>query len=100
MITSNVIHLRGENSSSSINISPNPVVNKEINIHFKNRQQGKYVVSVFSNEGKLVSQQDLFLQSNTESKKIVLPASVSKGNYKVMISVPQGNVVYINVNVI
>jgi hypothetical protein len=100
VITSNVIHLRGENLSSSINISPNPVVNKEINIHFKNRQQGKYVVSVFSNEGKLINQQELLLQSNTENKKIVLPASVSKGNYKVMISVPQGNVFYINVNII
>jgi hypothetical protein len=100
MITSNVIHLRGEDLSSSINISPNPVVNKEINIHFKNRQQGKYVISVFSNEGKLISQQEILLQSNTESKKIVLPTSVSKGNYKVMIKEPGLNVIYINVSVI
>ncbi len=84
---SNTVLLPADKSLiGNIEIAPNPVLNKEINLSFQNQPMGKYDIVILSNEGVLVKTTVFTVKNIKEAYKIKLPESLPTGNYKMTIN--------------
>ena len=73
----------------NISIHPNPVLNKEINIFFKNVEPGDYIISVYSGNGSLIKKSAVHLQNINDQIFLKLNESTSPGQYQVKIKGPR-----------
>lgn len=76
--------LRISNSSlsgASLKLYPNPVINKELNIQGVDMKQGAYQLMVTDLNGKQLFSQLLNVTASSFNRHIQLPASITKGNY-------------------
>ena len=90
---SNTVFLAADKSAVGlIEIAPNPVLNKEVNLSFQNQPLGKYDIVILSNDGALVKTTVISVKNNKEAFKIKLPESLSAGNYKMTINGHTGKV--------
>jgi len=90
---SNTVLLPADKSLiGNIEIAPNPVLNKEINLSFQNQPMGKYDIVILSNEGVLVKTTVFTVKNNKEAFKIKLPESLPVGNYKMTINGHTGKI--------
>jgi len=71
------------NNKISVNIIPNPVRNKTINIQLNNVIQGRYNLLLYSMDGKMVYQKIIEHPGNSSVKQVVLPSSIRPGTYLV-----------------
>ena len=72
-------------NASSITISPNPVINKEINLRINKPEPGNYNISVYNLEGKLIKKSSVNISADQTLEKIQLKKSIGSGNYNVVI---------------
>ena len=68
----------------SINVYPNPIANKTIQLQFNNLPDGKYSISVVNNNG--ISQQlpALQLEPGQSTKSVLLPQKLAPGIYNLL----------------
>jgi Secretion system C-terminal sorting domain len=79
-------------SNSGISVFPNPVTNKRARISFDDIPAGKYSVQVIDLGGKLVSNQQVNVQTKGQISEIKLPASITAGTYLVNVSNEAGKI--------
>jgi hypothetical protein len=90
---SNTVLLPADKSLiGNIEIAPNPVLNKEINLSFQNQPIGKYDVVILSNEGVIIKTTIFMVKNKNEAYKIKLPESITAGNYKMTINSHTGKI--------
>ena len=82
---SNIVKLTASSNASSITISPNPVINKEINLRINKPEPGNYNISVYNLEGKLIKKSSVNISADQTLEKIQLKKSIGSGNYNVVI---------------
>jgi hypothetical protein len=73
-------------SNSGISVLPNPVINRRARISFDDIPYGRYSVQVLDLSGRLVSNQQVNVQSKGQVSEIKLPASITAGTYLVNVS--------------
>ncbi len=78
------------NSFSGINIYPNPVVNKTMNIHFVDQEAGNYNIQLSNKLGQLVYSGNVHLSSKQMLKSLQLEENIATGNYHVQIQYENG----------
>ena len=83
---SNIVKIYPTANTESISISPNPVINKEINLRFNQIEPGNYSVAVYNSEGRLVKKSNIAISAGQAIEQIQLKKSVMSGNYNVVIT--------------
>ncbi|MEO8711720.1 MAG: T9SS type A sorting domain-containing protein [Parafilimonas sp.] len=79
---------------SSVNIYPNPVSDKKLNVQFSNLVKGKYVIQLNDMEGKTIMQKEVNISgSQTESLYV---SSISAGMYSLRVINEKGESIYNN----
>ena len=72
---------------AGINVYPNPVVNKVLNLSSNNLPAGKYSLQLINNSGQVVLNRTLSVQENASSIfSISLPESLATGMYHLLMS--------------
>lgn len=84
---SSIVRVTKFNSSStSLNLYPNPVSDRRINLQVQNFAAGYYNLNVFDLSGRKIHSQSVQIRGNSYSQSIFLPASVNKGEYMIQIT--------------
>lgn len=79
---------------NSVNIYPNPVSDKKLNIQFSNLVKGKYVIQLNDMKGETIMQKEVTISgSQTESLNV---SSVSAGMYSLRVINEKGENIYNN----
>ncbi len=79
-----------ETTTTEVNIFPNPVVNRIINLQFINHAEGTYQLELISQLGETVYRKTIRLNSNTATEKLYLEGLIAAGNYQLKIKSPDG----------
>ncbi len=69
----------------TINLYPNPVINKELNIQASDLKQGAYQILIVDYCGKELFREQIQVNSASFSHHIVMPSSLAKGNHVLML---------------
>jgi hypothetical protein len=69
-------------AEKEIRIYPNPVINHQLNISFKNQAAGNYELKLFNNLGQSVYTGTVKISSGTQLVKIQLPMGLNPGIYQ------------------
>jgi Secretion system C-terminal sorting domain len=77
------------NSTSTIALYPNPIVDNTVNLSFTHQQKGKYIADVYTATGQKLSSTIINVKSEVEQTAIQL-SNLSKGNYNVIVIDEQG----------
>jgi hypothetical protein len=72
--------------TSTLSISPNPIVSGFFTVRFSNMKPGKVTVQVFNNSGQVVFNQPIDYNGTNDSQLINLPSTLSKGVYQLVIT--------------
>ena len=72
--------------NSSINVYPNPVVNKTVNIEMSGVKVGKYIAQIFDSKGSLVFEKRIEhgIASNVNIS-LLLPSNIAAGKYELKV---------------
>jgi hypothetical protein len=98
---SNTVFASAEKSSiGNIEIAPNPVYNKEVNLSFQNQPIGKYDIIILSNDGVVIKTISFSVKNIKEVFKIKLPESLAAGNYKMTVNGHTGKIKVISFQVL
>lgn len=89
---SSIIKVAAQKTTASINIYPNPVVDKKINIQFSNQPKGTYQVQLINAIGQVVYNVNIILSDNNSVQSIQLSRTVTPGDYKLKITDTNGTV--------
>lgn len=73
------------NALAAINIVPNPVINKVINLQFTAVSAGSYTVTVLNTNGQVITAASVDHAGGFSNQSIQLPASIPAGTYFVKI---------------
>ena len=73
-------------SDNAISVFPNPVTNSRVKVSFDNIPAGKYQVQVLDLAGKLVSNQQVNVETKGQVTELRLPRSLTAGTYLVKVS--------------
>ena len=82
-------------TNNSIEIFPNPVVNRNYNVQFGKLPVGNYTIEISDMNGRKVSSKTVAI-NGAQSLKMSLPASTNTGLYMVRVYNTTGNAVYTN----
>ena len=74
-----------QQTSTGLTVSPNPVVNKKVNIQLTGYAKGTYAVNIYSLSGQAVYATSISLDNSSYSQSITLPNSVKAGIYELVI---------------
>lgn len=78
--------VRGEIAGASIVAYPNPVSNGGVvKLSFNEQPQGRYAIQFMDAAGRIVSQQQVNIQSKTQVVDLRLPSLITAGNYLIKI---------------
>ena len=75
-----------ELTSASISVFPNPVTGNRVKVSFDNIPAGKYQVQVLDMAGKLVSNQQVNVQTKGQINELKLPRSLTPGTYLIKVA--------------
>lgn len=75
-----------ETGRSSIAVYPNPVTNGLIRLSFNDQPAGRYVISFMDVTGKIISQQQVNINSKVQVVEYRLPGKIAAGNYMVRVT--------------
>jgi hypothetical protein len=78
------------NTTPSIAIEPNIVVDGIVNLKWKNKQKGNYTVEIYNSLGQKIKVENIFVQTNNELQLIKL-ANTANGKYYAIIRDEAGN---------
>ena len=73
-------------NDNAISVYPNPVTNNRVKVSFDDIPAGKYQVQVLDLGGKLVSNQQVNVQSKGQVTELRLPGSLTSGTYLIKVS--------------
>lgn len=85
---SDVVKLEAPRQISSLTISPNPVVNRKLNILFEGKPSGNYSVKILAATGQEVYSGFANVSSKHYVQQVLLPPSITPGIYSVQILLP------------
>ena len=77
-------------TTTGINVYPNPVVNKTMNIQFSNQPAGDYNLTLINQSGQAVYRSTISINAKNATKAISLNAAVSAGNYEMVVTAADG----------
>lgn len=80
---SNIVLIKLGDEKQNINVSPNPVVDKKINLAISNLALDTYQVNIYNSNGLLVFKTKLDYSGGTLNQTIQLPRNISAGNYTI-----------------
>jgi hypothetical protein len=80
-----IVKILADKNMSSINVFPNPVMDKIAKLHFVNNK-GNYILKLMSVDGKEIQTQVLNITTNSETATMGINKQVAAGNYVLMIS--------------
>ena len=83
---SNIVRIYAFNITEYISITPNPVINKVLNLRFNNAEPGIYNVAVYCSDGKLVKKSSVAVSTSQAILQMQLKKSVISGNYNVVVT--------------
>ena len=72
-------------TNASLSISPNPVINNNINLSLNNVTPGQYSLLLYNDKGQLLMKQDVDHNGSSNTIKLSLPSSLTKGLYTVQL---------------
>lgn len=79
-----------QGGTGTINIYPNPVINKVVHIQLTNLPVGKYGVSLISGLGSQQQLGYILTNSSTDTSSVFLPKNLSPGTYFLKFMAPDG----------
>jgi len=82
---SSIVKINTEKKNASIDVYPNPVIDKKVQLRFANRDKGIYQLELFSTNGQKVFTQTLDHAGGSCTSVIQLPVNIAKGNYQLSI---------------
>lgn len=85
-VYSNIAALKAPVTIPEINVYPNPVVNKKIDLHFKSMPEGLYKVAVINYAGQAVYQGQINMNGKTSMEAIQLSGNIVAGTYLLTIT--------------
>ncbi|MGB4883402.1 MAG: hypothetical protein WBP01_00070 [Ferruginibacter sp.] len=80
---SNIVKILPEKSYSAISVYPNPVANKTLGIYFNNVQPGPYLLQLIQEDGKMLQQANIEVNTALQSFSMPLDKSLPQGYYMV-----------------
>ena len=90
---SSVIEISNKKFASNINVYPNPVTNKVINIQFNNQSANTYNVQLINNNGKIVARKQINHAGGTSLNTFDISSLNVKGSYFLKIASPEGETI-------
>lgn len=91
---SDVLQVDNSFRRSNIMVLPNPVRNGVMNLQLTNFNSGRYNINLYSNAGQVVFAQTLTLSEGTSTQTILLPRTLGRGSYFLLVS--NGNTTRLN----
>jgi len=85
---SQVAKISSRDAVMGINVYPNPVVNKTIQLQLASAVAGKYSVNLLGMNGMLRSLGSININANQSSQSLPLPANIVPGIYRVQLAGP------------
>ena len=76
--------------SKEINVYPNPVINRVINLQLNDLEKGNYFLQLYNNIGQVVFGKQLIHNGGKYTQIINLGHNFAKGNYRLVIIYPDG----------
>lgn len=83
---------------SNIMVLPNPVRNGVMNLQLTNFDNGRYNINLYSNNGQVIFARTLSLSDGTSTQTILLPRTLGRGSYYLLVT--NGNDIRINKQVL
>lgn len=87
---STIVYAAFEDSEPGISVFPNPVINRNLNLQFKNLRAGKYLVNYTSNLGQVVHKEIITHRGGYHTYTLPVPAALNPGLYRLVISSADG----------
>ena len=75
-----------KSSTATISVYPNPVVNKNMNVHFLNQPAGTYHVKLLNQSGSVVYQNRVDINNSNAVKMMQLNSGTAAGIYQLLIT--------------
>jgi hypothetical protein len=79
-----------EDSEPVISVYPNPVVNRNLNLQFKNFRAGKYQVNYTNSQGQVVYKEVVSHGGGYRTYSLPVPAAIKPGLYRLVITSADG----------
>ena len=77
-----IVKVAAVKNISDINVYPNPVTEKLLNLHFGNKSSGSYKMVLINEAGQQIWNSSILYNNNSAGKiTVVLPTNVAAGNY-------------------
>ncbi len=83
---SNKVYAIFDNRTNGISVFPNPLVNNQCNLEFKNMSAGKYFVNMINQSGQVVYKTTVAHDGTLRNYKLNIPALLSRGVYRLIIT--------------
>jgi hypothetical protein len=94
---SKTIKIAAINRTTDLIVLSNPVENNEIKLLMQNMEEGNYVASLFSVDGKQILNKTIPVQNKSDEVNIKVPTELAMGNYILTISKNSSIVKSINI---
>jgi hypothetical protein len=75
-----------DNRTNGISVFPNPLVNNQCNLEFKNMSAVKYFVNMINQSGQVVYKTTIAHDGTLRNHKLNIPAVLSRGVYRLIIT--------------
>ncbi len=69
-----------------LNVYPNPVINKKVNVEIANLKTGFVTIAIYNNVGQMIYSKPINYSGNTMVQTITLPSTIKKGIYQLQVS--------------
>ena len=96
---SSIVNVMMEKERSGINVYPNPVTSKMLNLQFTNMQKGIYGLRLINTMGQVVFTQQLTHRGGSAIQNIGLGNNIQKGIYRLEVIHPDNTKTNVMVNV-
>ena len=97
---SNIVKVLPEKSHSAISVYPNPVANKTLGIYFNNVQPGPYLLQLIQEDGKMLQQENIEVNTALQTFSMPLAKSLPQGYYMVRLLLHNEQVAIIPVTIL
>jgi hypothetical protein len=85
------------NAVRSVSVYPNPVVNKQLQLKFTNKNAARYLLELTNLQGQVLYKTSLNVIQGDSFQGIRLPGRIAQGNYLLKITDPKGSSELLNV---